>query len=162
MVGVMPSELRPARRLAFACLPLLLSACGTMEDSSPTASRQAQPPPTASATPAADSSAATATPVPTPASTATPAPTPATSFGGGIQVVGTDIQPGTYQSSRDPSGGGELGGIDVCYWERLAGLSGDVGDIIVSDLTEGRATVAIAPGDLAFNSLGCGTWTQLP
>jgi hypothetical protein len=54
-----------------------------------------------------------------------------------------------------------MGSVDVCYWERLAGLSGHFGDIIASGLSEGRATVTIAPGDLAFNSLGCGTWTQL-
>lgn len=157
----MPSELRPARPLASACLLLLLSSCGAVEYSSPTPSRQAQLAPTASATPAAGSSALPATLVPMPAPTGTPAPAPATSFGGGLLMVGTAIQPGTYESS-DPSGGGELGGLDVCYWERLAGLSGDVGDIIASDLSDGRAVVTIAPGDLAFNSLGCGTWTQLP
>lgn len=158
----MPSNLRPARRLAFVCLPLLLSACGTTDDSSPITSRPTEPSAAASPSPAVSLSAPTATADLPSDATGTSAPMPVTSFGGGIQIVGTDVQPGTYQSSSDPSGGGELGGIDACYWERLAGLSGDLRDIIANDLTEGRATVTIAPGDVAFSSFGCGTWTEVP
>jgi hypothetical protein len=58
----MPSELRRARRLAFACLPLLLGACGTMDDSSMTASGQVQESATARAASAPASSAPTAEP----------------------------------------------------------------------------------------------------
>jgi len=70
----MPSELRPARRLAFACLPLLLSACGSMDVSLPTASGQVQESATASAASAPASSAPTAE-----ATTASPAQTTAPS-----------------------------------------------------------------------------------
>lgn len=63
----MPTELRSAWRLAFACAPLLLSACGAVVDSSPTASRQVQVTATARA---AVSSARTAA-----ATTASPSPT---------------------------------------------------------------------------------------
>ena len=103
-----------------------------------------KPTPTATAAP---------TPVPTPSPAATPAPAPETSFGGGVKIVGSDIQPGTYQSSDS----------SFCYWERLSGLSGEFDDIIVNDITtEGAAIVSIAPTDVAFSSDGCGTWTLMP
>lgn len=62
----MPTELRSARRLAFACASLLLSACGAVVDSSPTASGQVRVTATARAAASAPTAAAT---------TASPSPT---------------------------------------------------------------------------------------
>lgn len=75
----------------------------------------------------------------------------ANSFGDGLHVVGTDIQPGTYKTD-----GGQF-----CYWERLSGLSGEFGDIITNDIGEGPKTVSIAASDAAFSSDGCGTWNKI-
>lgn len=74
----------------------------------------------------------------------------ASQFGGGVHLVGTDIQPGTYRSSRG----------DWCYWARLSGLGGELRDIIANDnVFEGQAIVTIGANDHAFESSGCGTWT---
>jgi hypothetical protein len=67
----------------------------------------------------------------------------------GKWVLGTHILPGTYEA---PGG-------DSCYWERLAGLSGELEDIIANDLPAGQVVVEIADTDAAFNSTGCGDWT---
>jgi hypothetical protein len=66
----------------------------------------------------------------------------------GKWVVGTHIEPGTYQA---PGG-------DTCYWERLSGLSGTTDDVIANELPQGQAIVEIDPADVAFNSIGCGEW----
>ena len=71
-------------------------------------------------------------------------------FGDGTWMVGTDIEAGVYRND-----GGSL-----CYWERLSGLSGELGDIIANGLPEGQAVVEIAGSDTAFSSQGCGTWTR--
>ncbi|MEV0318301.1 PASTA domain-containing protein [Streptomyces sp. NPDC050658] len=68
----------------------------------------------------------------------------------GTYMVGEDIDPGTYKTD----GGGN------CYWERLSGTGGDLGDIIANDLPSGSSYVTIAPSDKAFSSTGCGTWTK--
>ncbi|WP_197522643.1 hypothetical protein, partial [Occultella aeris] len=52
-----------------------------------------------------------------------PAPAPV-QFGAGTLRVGTDVAPGTYRAST---------GADSCYWERLAGFSGEFDDIIAND-----------------------------
>jgi hypothetical protein len=77
---------------------------------------------------------------------------PATSFDDGTFVVGADVAAGTYRAPGDPSGG--------CYWERLSGFGGTVGEIIANDIKPGSAVVTIAPSDAGFHSSGCGTWTQ--
>ena len=75
-----------------------------------------------------------------------------TSFGQGTFIVGTDMRPGTYRSSR---------GAD-CYWERLRGFTGDFGQIIANDFREsGRAIVTIKSTDKGFSSSRCGTWTKI-
>ncbi len=74
----------------------------------------------------------------------------ATSFGPGVHVVGTDIQPGTYRT--DGPGGGQF---DLCYWARLRGLSGEFDDLITNGIPEGPATVEIAESDVAFETSGC-------
>lgn len=73
------------------------------------------------------------------------------SFGSGTHLVGTDIEPGTYRS----------GASDYCYWARLSGTGGSLGDIIANGNTDGPAVVTIAPGDAAFESARCGTWTKV-
>jgi hypothetical protein len=80
----------------------------------------------------------------------------ATSFGPGVHVVGTDIQPGTYRT--DGPGGGQL---DLCYWARLSGLSGEFDDIITNGVPQGPATVEIAGSDAAFETSGC-EWELVP
>ena len=71
------------------------------------------------------------------------------SFGSGMYLVGSDIQPGTYRS----------GGGDFCYWERLSGTGGSFSEIIANDISDGPSIVTISPTDVAFDSSGCGTWT---
>ncbi len=92
-------------------------------------------------------------PTPTPTiAKPTPTPTPQyASFGDGIFQVGTDIQPGTYRT-RNPSPG--------CYYARLSGFGGSVGDIIANDNTDYPAIVTIEPGDKGFESQNCDTWTK--
>lgn len=69
-------------------------------------------------------------------------------FGDGSWRVGEDIDPGTYRAE----------GSDACYWERLSGFSGELGDIISNDFSSGPTTVTIAEGDAGFTSQRCGTW----
>jgi hypothetical protein len=105
------------------------------------------------------------TPFAAPAAAAAPtapadsaAPATATSFGPGMQLVGTDIAPGTYRATV------EDGMIPLCTWERLSGVSGEGDDIITVDLaTEAGAQVVveIQPDDVAFDSSGCGEWTPV-
>ena len=71
-----------------------------------------------------------------------------TSIPEGKWVLGTHITAGTYEA---PGG-------DTCYWERLSGLTGTLDDTIANDLPTGTAVVEIDPGDIAFNSIGCGDW----
>jgi hypothetical protein len=69
----------------------------------------------------------------------------------GIYMVGTDIASGTYRTKSAPS---------LCYWARLSGTSGSLGDIIANDFGGGWQVVTIAPSDKAFETEGCGTWTS--
>jgi hypothetical protein len=71
-------------------------------------------------------------------------------FGSGVQLVGTDVQPGTYRS---------LNPGRSCYWERLSGVGGTFGEILANDNVTGPAIVTIAPGDFAFSSSRCGEWS---
>jgi hypothetical protein len=112
--------------------------------------------PTAART-AAPTAAPTSTPVPPPTSTPVPPPTPTASptvspgtFGDGTFRVGADIPAGTYRAANPSQG---------CYWERLSGFGGGLGDIIANNYTDDPEVVTIAPGDVGFSSDGCGTWT---
>lgn len=71
-----------------------------------------------------------------------------TEISDGMWRVGVDILAGTYRSA-------ETGG---CYWERLSGFSGDLGEIIANDNARGPAVVTIGASDLGFTSRRCGTW----
>ncbi|WP_147262007.1 hypothetical protein [Blastococcus sp. TF02A-26] len=72
--------------------------------------------------------------------------------GDGIPMVGSEVAPGTYRA-QDP---GEL-----CYRERLSGLSGDFGDLISDGLGTADAAVTISGSDVAFSTDGCGTWARI-
>lgn len=69
--------------------------------------------------------------------------------GDGIFLVGKDINPGTYRNS----------GTSGCYWKRSSGTSGDFDEILANGNESGPAVVTIQPGDVAFTSKRCGTWT---
>lgn len=71
--------------------------------------------------------------------------------GDGLYVIGDDIEPGTYRAT---------GGGDLCYWARLSGLSGELGDIIANDLGAAKTTVEIQASDTAFETRGCGEWMK--
>jgi hypothetical protein len=89
----------------------------------------------------------------------TPAPTPppataagpATTFGSGTKTVGQDIAPGTYRGNLDG---------DFCYFARLSGFSGELGDIIANGNTTSPEIVTIAPTDAGFKSERCGDWSE--
>jgi hypothetical protein len=49
-------------------------------------------------------------------------------------------------------------GGDLCYWERLSGLGGELDELADSAGVAGPTDVVLAPTDVAFSSFGCGTW----
>ena len=75
---------------------------------------------------------------------------PVESIADGTWLVGREIVPGTYATSKP------------CYWQRLKGFNGEYDDVIASsDLVEEKRTVTIEPADVGFMSLGCGEWTRV-
>ena len=95
---------------------------------------------------------------PAPAPTPVPTPTPeAAAFGPGQYLVNSRIAPGRYFADPQRTG---------CYWERLRGLGGTLGEIISNDVfTEDpmQVIVDILPSDLAFNAdADCGNWYTTP
>lgn len=84
-----------------------------------------------------------------PTPTAKPKPAFA-SFGDGMFQVGKDIQAGTYRTRE---------GSANCYYSRLSGFTGALGEILANDNTDAPAVVTIAAGDKGFQSTSCGTWT---
>jgi hypothetical protein len=82
-------------------------------------------------------------------------PPPSVTFGAGEYLVGKDIPAGRYYTT--PGNG--------CYWERLSGLGGTLGEIIANDFISGygQAVVDIKASDLAFSTTTeCGTWSSTP
>jgi len=80
---------------------------------------------------------------------------PLTSFGDGQRLVNTVIAPGIYYSVP-PTG---------CYFERDSGTDGTPNEIIANNQLGsglGQWIVEIKSTDVAFTSLGCGTWNQTP
>jgi hypothetical protein len=102
-----------------------------------------------SAVPYSTPSRATATEPNVPATVAQPEPDPPGSFRDGSHVVGTDIQPGTYRTWPGSRG---------CFWSRLSGFSGEIGDIIANGAENGPAVVTIGASDKGFDSKRCGLW----
>ena len=117
--------------LAFVLLTAEASSCGS----------------TPSAT---SSSAASTTPGSFPPVSSAPKATFVT-FGGGSQIVGTDIRAGTYRTRHNSSG---------CYMARLKGFSGELSDIIANDNSDGPVVVTILKTDKGFDSSNCDTWTS--
>ncbi len=76
---------------------------------------------------------------------------PQASFGSGTVAVGDQVTPGRWRSD----------GAGLCYWERLSGLTGGLHEVLASATVEGPAEVEGLPGDVAFGSLGCGTWRRM-
>jgi hypothetical protein len=73
------------------------------------------------------------------------------SFGEGTHLVGSDIQPGIYQT---------LG--EITYFERLSGLSGEFSDIIANEASPPiPVLIEIKEDDVAFNSQGPGIWLRI-
>ena len=77
---------------------------------------------------------------------------PLAEFGSGVHQVNIDIQPGTYRNSDSSPG---------CYWARLSGLDGEVGDIIADENTDEITMMTISDSDVGFESKGCGLWTMV-
>jgi hypothetical protein len=77
-------------------------------------------------------------------------PPPAVAFMDGTFRVGIDIAAGTYRASNSGD----------CYWERLRGFSGSLGDIIANSFA-GSTIVTIQPSDVGFESERCGNWTKI-
>ncbi len=73
------------------------------------------------------------------------------SFGPGTFAVGAQVAPGRWRSD----------GGDLCYWERLGGLTGGLEEIVASAGVPGPVDVEVAATDVAFSSFGCGTWRQV-
>lgn len=74
-----------------------------------------------------------------------------TSFGDGMYIVGTDIQPGTYKNSGQVN----------CYYARLSGFGGTTDEIIANDNTDASTIVTISASDKGFEASSCGTWTKV-
>lgn len=91
---------------------------------------------------------------PAPPAPAAPPANLATAFGEGRFVVGTDIAPGTYQTTG-PSGNAD------CYWERLKHTNDVIDSIIANDLRPGPAMVTIDASDAVFQTRWCNTWTKV-
>ncbi|MGH3501210.1 MAG: hypothetical protein ACRDQA_10045 [Nocardioidaceae bacterium] len=74
----------------------------------------------------------------------------------GTYLVGEDIQPGTYRTK-----GPEEGSLtDMCYYARLSGTSGELGDIIANGNPSGQTVVTISASDEAFETTGCQPWVR--
>ena len=74
---------------------------------------------------------------------------PSAPFTDGTYLVGIDIAPGTW---RAPGG-------DGCYWQRLSGFGGTLGEIIANDNPSGSVIVTIAASDTGFSTSSCGAWS---
>lgn len=88
----------------------------------------------------------------TQAAPAAPAPSPSKAglaFNDGTGLVGVNIPAGTYRSI----------GRGRCYWERLRGFGGALGEIIANDYSYGPKVVTISASDAGFHSWGCNGWT---
>ncbi|XKH58615.1 hypothetical protein LG293_16315 (plasmid) [Citricoccus nitrophenolicus] len=76
--------------------------------------------------------------------------------GNGTFVVGDDMKAGTYKSDAAPNSF-----MENCYWARLSGTSGDFGEIITNNNSQGPTTVTIRSTDVAFETSGCTAWERV-
>ncbi|MGH3548345.1 MAG: hypothetical protein ACRDQU_09590 [Pseudonocardiaceae bacterium] len=129
---------------------LLLSLIGIFSGGKKS-SPATEPPAQAAPPPAAAEPLAPAAPPAAPAPPADLATT--TAFGAGTYIVGTDIVPGTYETT-----GPAAGGIGLCSWVRLKDTSGSLESIIANDVQQRPTTVTISKTDGAFKTAGCNPW----
>ncbi len=123
----------PGKIAALAALAVVLTGCGSPENTAITVTSTAQPP----------------TQTVTVTFTPPPPPGPKTTIStNGTFVVNTDIAPGTYRTN----------GGTGCYWARLNSL--DTGDVLDNNVSDGPQVVRIRPTDTAFMTRGCGTWEK--
>jgi hypothetical protein len=147
LTAITPKDSQTPADSATQVATVVIAATATP---APTNTRQ---PSTSTPTPQpSDTARPSSTPTTPPKATATPKPTvpQAFSFGDGTQVVGTDIRPGTYRSM----------GSDSCYWERLSGFGGTLGEIVANENPVGPVIVTISASDKGFSSSRCSRWTQ--
>ncbi len=72
-------------------------------------------------------------------------------FGSGTHHVGATLPAGTYRTRTNAAG---------CYWARLSGFTGQLGDIIANNDSDAHQVVTIAATDAGFESSNCSTWTN--
>ena len=89
-------------------------------------------------------------PVSPPPYPAPPPPPPPYSFGNGTYVVGSQVPAGLY---RGPGG-------SSCYWQRLSGFGGTLGEIIANGFGDVKIVVEIKASDAGFSTQACGTWSN--
>jgi hypothetical protein len=102
-------------------------------------------------TPPQTTAAPTTTVKPKPKATSKPKPA-GPRIGEGTYLVGKDIAPGTYVTK----------GGDICYWERLKNLSGDLDGTLSNDIVVGQGVVTILASDKAFKTSSCADWGLAP
>ena len=73
-------------------------------------------------------------------------PAPLSEVGPGTYIIGRDIAPGTYRGK----GGSDV--MSACYWERLAGLTDDMDDVLANDNATGAFFVTVEASDYALNT----------
>lgn len=80
-------------------------------------------------------------------------PTPTTIPGDGTFLVGSEVTPGTYRSSkaREP----------YCYASPASGLDGSGPRLNVTSFHGEPAIVTIKASDGSFQTSGCATWTRV-
>lgn len=143
----------------FGCLPLLglfflLVVIGVATEGGRQAAKDGYHAATTT-TPAAVQSSATQA-QPAPVAPPVTKPPPKTTITDGTWLVGSQIEPGTYQTdgSNYPAG-------LPCYWGRLQGISGQIGDTIANDNITGPTVVTILTSDKAFKTAGCHPWRKI-
>src|SRR5439155_2936760 len=82
------------------------------------------------------------------------APAAATQIADGTYRVPEDVKPGTYRTAGDDGSGN-------CYWARLKGLGGDLGDVLANGNVTGPTVVRIKSIDKGFESSGCKPWQKI-
>jgi hypothetical protein len=70
-------------------------------------------------------------------------------FGDGTYIVGESIEPGVYRSADS----------SLCYWERVSGFGGTLGEIIANG--NDATIIEISADDAGFKTQRCGQWLPL-
>lgn len=78
----------------------------------------------------------------------------ASTFGDGVRVVGTTVQPGTYTTQ-----GGDGSNSVGCYYAWKTGTGSD-SDIVDNNIVNGAATVTLRAGEI-FESSSCQDWIKV-